>query len=58
MSIGVVIASLIISYNPEWKIADPICTYLFSVIVCITVIPVVKQCMSVLLEASPSQIDS
>ena len=58
MSIGVIIASLIIWYNPEWKIADPICTYFFSIIVCFTVIPVLKQCILVLLEASPADIDT
>ena len=58
MSIGVIIASLIIWYNPDWKIADPICTYFFSIIVCFTVIPVLKQCMLVLLEASPADIDT
>ena len=56
MSIGVVIASCFIMYNPEWTIADPICTYLFSVIVCFTVYPVVNQCIIVLLEGSPDQI--
>jgi zinc transporter 2 len=56
MSIGVVIASSFILYNNEWTIADPICTYVFSIIVCFTVYPVVSQCMVVLLEGSPSEI--
>jgi len=57
MSIGVIIASCLIYYNPNWRIADPICTFIFSAIVCVTVTPVVKNCMVVLLEGSPSEID-
>jgi solute carrier family 30 (zinc transporter), member 2 len=57
MSIGVIIASVIIYFKPEWKIADPMCTYLFSVIICFTTIPVFKECVFVLLEATPGEID-
>jgi len=42
MSVGVIIAATIIWFQPTWKIADPICTYLFSVIVCFTVSKVVS----------------
>ena len=58
MSIGVVIAAGFILYNPDWVIADPICTVFFSVIVCVTVTPVVKNCINVLMEGSPSEVDS
>ena len=57
MSIGVVIASLIIYINPCWSIADPICTYLFSIIVCLTVVKVYAQCFGVLMEAAPTALD-
>ncbi|CDW83914.1 zinc transporter of isoform 1 [Stylonychia lemnae] len=57
MSVGVVIASIIIYIEPSWKIADPLCTYLFSVIICFTTIPVFKECINVLLEATPTSID-
>jgi zinc transporter 2 len=57
MSIGVIIASVIIYINPEYKIADPICTYLFSVIVCFTTIPVFKDCIRVMMEGTPENID-
>ena len=56
MSIGVCIASAFIYYNNEWTISDPICTYVFSIIVCFTVYPVVSDCMVVLLEGSPAHI--
>ena len=42
MSVGVIIAATIIYFKEDWKVADPICTYLFSVIVCFTVSKVVK----------------
>ena len=58
MSIGVCIAASIIYFMPSWQIADPICTVIFSIIVCITVTPVVKDCIGVLMEGSPSKIDS
>jgi cation diffusion facilitator family transporter len=57
MSVGVVIASIIIYINKDWKIVDPLCTYLFSVIICFTTIPVFKECIYVLLEATPENID-
>lgn len=57
MSVGVVIASVIIYFKPTWQIADPLCTYLFSIIVCFTTVPVFKECIYVLLEATPTDID-
>jgi zinc transporter 2 len=58
MSIGVCIASGFILYNPAWTIADPICTVFFSIIVCFTVTPVVKDCINVLMEGSPSEVNT
>lgn len=57
MSIGVIIASTIIYIWPHAKIADPICTFVFSVIVCVTVYPIMRDCISVLMEGSPDEID-
>jgi cation diffusion facilitator family transporter len=58
MSIGVCVAATIIYFQPTWVIADPICTFVFSVIVCFTVTPIVKNCINVLMEGAPSEIDS
>lgn len=52
-SIGVVIASLIVYFKPEWKIVDPICTFVFSIIVLFTTFNITKQCIAILMEASP-----
>lgn len=57
MSIGVCCAATVIYFKPDWVIADPICTFVFSVIVCFTVTPIVKNCVNVLMEGAPSEID-
>ena len=57
MSIGVIIAAVVIYFRPAWTLADPICTYLFSVIICCTSIPVFKDCIIVLMEGTPADID-
>jgi solute carrier family 30 (zinc transporter), member 2 len=57
MSVGVCIAGTVIYFFPEWHILDPICTILFSIIVFFTVIPIIKQCIGVLMEGAPSEID-
>ena len=56
-SIGVIIASIIIKYDPSASIADPICTYLFSILVIVTTIPVFKDCLRVLMESSPQEVN-
>jgi zinc transporter 2 len=57
-SAGVIVAGCIIYFFPHCSIADPICTLLFSVIVMFTTIPIVKSCLSILMEATPETIDS
>lgn len=56
-SIGVIIAALIIYIKPTWKIADPICTFIFAVLVLFTTLPVMSDCMKVLLEGAPEEVD-
>jgi zinc transporter 2 len=58
MSIGVCCAATIIYFYPNATMADPICTFVFSVIVCVTVIPVMKKCVIVLMEGSPPGFDT
>ncbi|CAG9320224.1 SLC30A2 [Blepharisma stoltei] len=52
-SIGVIIASIIIFIEPTWSLADPLCTLLFSIIVTFTTFPIIKECIGILLEATP-----
>lgn len=60
-SLGVVIASLIIYFFQDSHsgiaVIDPICTFIFAIIVVSTSIPVTKDCLNVLMEASPREID-
>ena len=56
-SVGVVIAGIVIYYEPDYMQADPACTLLFSIIVFSTTFPIVKDCMRILMEGSPKEID-
>lgn len=53
-SVGVSIAGGIIYSKPEYMIADPICTLLFCVVVLVTTVPILKDCIVILMEATPS----
>ena len=57
-SAGVIIAAIIIYIKPEWTIADPICTFLFSILVMFTTVPIFKDCMRILMESAPDDIDT
>mmetsp|Transcript_39977 Transcript_39977/g.61181 ORF Transcript_39977/g.61181 Transcript_39977/m.61181 type:complete len:142 (-) Transcript_39977:60-485(-) len=56
-SVGVIIAALIIYFRPDWQIADPICTFLFSILVLFTTVPVFVDSMKIFMEGSPSEFD-
>ena len=55
MSIGVIIAACCIYFNEDLWWADPSCTYLFSIIVVVTTIPIVKTCVEIMMEGAPRQ---
>lgn len=46
-SIGVFCAAAVIYFNPTWKLADPICTFVFSVVVLFTTITILKDTLLV-----------
>ncbi|KAL7432731.1 hypothetical protein ACHAXH_001848, partial [Discostella pseudostelligera] len=52
-SVVVLIAGLIIWMNPTWQLTDPICTLIFSIMVCYSTIGVIRSSLSVLLEEVP-----
>ena len=57
-SIGVIIASILIWISPDkLKIADPIVTFIFALIVLYTTLRVVKDCIFVLMEGTPAELD-
>ncbi|XP_041669152.1 zinc transporter 2-like [Cheilinus undulatus] len=55
-SLGVLIAATIIHIWPEYKVADPICTFLFSALVLLTTIPVSKEIFRILMEGAPQHV--
>jgi len=56
-SIAVLIAGVIIYIKPDWSIADPICTLIFSVIVFWSTKSVVKSTIMCLMESCPPSIN-
>ncbi|XP_033331403.2 proton-coupled zinc antiporter SLC30A2 isoform X2 [Megalopta genalis] len=56
-SIGVFVAAVIIYFKPTWKIVDPICTFLFSLLVILTTVAIIKDVMNVLMEGIPKGFD-
>ncbi|KAK3106146.1 hypothetical protein FSP39_013626 [Pinctada imbricata] len=54
-SVGVLIASLIIKItdDPKYKLADPVCTFLFSILVLITTITVLRDTLRIIMEGVP-----
>lgn len=56
-SIGVCIAATIIYFFPDAVIADPICAFVFAILVVIQVCPIMKNCIHVLMEGAPDSID-
>ncbi|XP_078073245.1 proton-coupled zinc antiporter SLC30A8 [Mustelus asterias] len=52
-SLSVLVSALIIFFKPEFKIADPICTFIFSAFVLGTTISVLRDIFLVLMEGVP-----
>ncbi|ODM94641.1 Zinc transporter 2 [Orchesella cincta] len=56
-SVGVFAAALTIYFEPTWVIIDPICTFLFSILVIGTTFAIIKDTLVVLMEGIPKGID-
>ena len=54
---GVILAAVIILNNPDAIVADPICTFVFSIIVLATTIGVATECVRCMMEAVPVGMD-
>lgn len=52
-SIGVITAGVIIYFKPNYQIVDPICTFLFSVIVLTTTFKIFIEVWGILMERAP-----
>ncbi|VDK88080.1 unnamed protein product [Litomosoides sigmodontis] len=55
-SLGVLTAALIIKFT-DYPLADPICTFLFSILVMLTSFSVARDSILILMEASPKHIN-
>ena len=49
-------AAIVIYFNPTWVIIDPICTFVFSLLVLATTIKILKDTLNVLMEGTPQGI--
>ncbi|KAJ8247837.1 hypothetical protein GJAV_G00251090 [Gymnothorax javanicus] len=56
-SVGVLIAAYIVRFKPDYKIADPICTYIFSILVLFTTMRIVRDTGIIVLEGVPRHLD-
>ena len=56
-SVGVVIAGYIIKFEPTWKVADPVCTFLFSILVLFSTGNILRDALLVLMEAAPRHVN-
>ncbi|XP_007945060.1 zinc transporter 8 [Orycteropus afer afer] len=56
-SISVLTSALIIYFKPDYKIADPICTFVFSILVLASTITILKDLFILLMEGVPKGLD-
>ncbi|XP_061115262.1 proton-coupled zinc antiporter SLC30A2-like [Conger conger] len=56
-SMGVLVAATIIYFQPEYKIADPLCTFLFSVFALGTTVSVLRDVIRILMEGVPHGVE-
>ncbi|KAF7235885.1 Zinc transporter 3 [Varanus komodoensis] len=56
-SIGVFVAAAVIYFEPRYKIADPVSTYLFSVFVLGSTLTILRDVFRVLMEGSPRGVE-
>ncbi|KAL3832674.1 hypothetical protein ACJMK2_024296 [Sinanodonta woodiana] len=52
-SIGVLVAAIVIFFKPEYKLADSICTFIFSILVLVTTVTIIRDILHVLMEGTP-----
>ncbi|KAI7895376.1 cation efflux protein [Mucor mucedo] len=55
-SVGVLISSIVLIFKPDYTLVDPLCTFVFSIIVLYTTYHLVKDSIAVLMEGAPGHI--
>jgi solute carrier family 30 (zinc transporter), member 2 len=58
MSLGVITAATVIYFRPDLWWFDPICTYAFALMILFTSYPTLKNCVDVMMEGAPDNIDA
>ncbi|XP_039978339.1 zinc transporter 2 [Xiphias gladius] len=53
-SLSVLVSAIIIFFKPQYKMADPICTFLFSIFVLCTTFAIMRDILIVLMEGTPA----
>ncbi|XP_011358671.1 zinc transporter 8 [Pteropus vampyrus] len=56
-SISVLTSALIIYFKPDYKIADPICTFVFSILVLISTVTILRDLSILLMEGVPKNLN-
>uniref|UniRef100_A0A2K5F2Q9 Solute carrier family 30 member 2 n=1 Tax=Aotus nancymaae TaxID=37293 RepID=A0A2K5F2Q9_AOTNA len=56
-SVGILVAAYILYFKPEYKYVDPICTFLFSILVLGTTLTILRDVIVVLMEGTPKGMD-
>lgn len=56
-SLGVLVASIVLYFFPDWTFIDPACTIMFSIVVMFTTVPIAKDCIQILVESVPKHIN-
>jgi len=55
-SVGVLVSSVLIHFEPSWKLADPLCTLVFGIFALLSTIPTIWNLLKTLLEATPENL--
>ena len=48
---------MVLQDDPRWQIADPICTFIFAILVLLTTKAILRDISDILMERVPRQID-
>lgn len=56
--LGVLVSSVILIFKPEYTFVDPLCTFVFSIIVLYTTYHLIKDSLAVLMEGTPGHIEA
>ena len=57
-SVGVVISSILRLPSLGWMVADPICSIVISILIALSVLPLIKSSLQILLQRCPAELDS